>query len=233
MSGHLRLRQRNSKWKDPWKRCWFVLKAGGADGQPNENTKIKQQDMRITELNQINSVLMSNELLCISQNELKSSDEKEIILHSEDVFSEVCNTCLENADLDDCFSMDSTDQNSCSIVNRKFSEDSEYMFERDSEKLIENEESVFADVNNFAEMCHLENDSVLLKLQDDESKNEGTLKRSCCNQIIGLNGSFEVNQKLGAHHHHHQTETKNVQILPTTENSTTNHNKGWGKRPKA
>jgi hypothetical protein len=169
-------------------------------------------------------VIFSSDLLCISDDELKEFEEKEAIFHSGDVFSEVCNTCLENEDLDDCFSMDSTDKNSCSNGNRKFSEDSEYILEGESDtdllKGIENDNNVFAD------FCDFKNDLILLnfckKAQDEDvaSNNEDTLKRGC-NKSIHV--SLEDSDKSEA------AKEPEVTNENATENLTTNQDLGWDK----
>ena len=150
------------------------------------------------------SVIMSNDLLSISDVELKDFDEKQVIFHSGDVFSEVCNNCLENEDLDDCFSMDScTDKNSCSNGNRKYSEDSEYILEGESdsdfEKLMDNDKQVFPDISTLNDFDDFKHDLALLNFgkigqKNDEILNEGTLKRGC-NSIIEKSCSLEAKPK--------------------------------------
>ena len=170
------------------------------------------------------SVLMSNDLLSISDIELKDLDEKQIIYQSGDVFSEVCNNCLENEDLDDCFSMDScTDKNSCSNGNRKYSEDSEYILEGESdpdfEKLMDNDKQVFPDISILNDFEDLKNDLALLNLikvtqQNDEIQNDGTLKRDN-NKLIDLKRSLEEKENC--------QKTKEVDIQEDYDSSVMIH----------
>ena len=181
------------------------------------------------------SVIMSNDLLSISDIEPKDFDEKQIIFHSGDVFSEVCNNCLENEDLDDCFSMESTDKNSCSNGNRKYSEDSEYMLEGESdtdfEKLMDSDKQIFPDLSTLNDFEDFKHDLALLNLgkmtqQNDEIQNDGTLKRGH-KKLIDLKSSLEEKDTCQKTNEVDIQEDHDSFVM--NHDSATRHDSGWKK----